>query len=291
MTSDRRVHCALSLGALLGEGPVWDAVRGCLLWLDIDQAQLHWFDPLTETDRCRTLETAVTSVAPRATGGLIATHFSGFALLSDTGEVEMQMPVEHDTAVIRMNDGSCDPAGRFWAGSMPFDESRERAATLYVCSSNLDVRPVVSSLSLSNGLGWSPDGRTMYHVDTPTQCVWAADFEVESGAISHRRRAIEMAGNGSPDGLAVDAEGYLWIAAWGGSAVERYAPDGRRVDRVALPTPQVSSCAFAGDDLELLYITTAARGLRASDDGAPDAGSLFVLTPAVSGLAVSAFAG
>jgi sugar lactone lactonase YvrE len=191
-----------------------------------------------------------------------------------------------------MNDGKCDPGGRFWAGTKDV-EGRRPLGSLYRLDADRTVVRVLSGVSISNGLGWSLDRRSMYYIDSPSHGVDVFDFAVEDGSVSGRRRLVDLPEEwGLPDGMTVDAEGFLWVAFWGGSAVRRISPDGRVVSVVSLPVSQVTSCAFGGDDLSDLYITSARNGLEADQRREQTfAGGLFRLRPGVAGLAEVPFAG
>jgi sugar lactone lactonase YvrE len=175
-----------------------------------------------------------------------------------------------------MNDGACDPQGRFWAGTMAYDESPGMGA-LYRLELDGSCTRILTGLTISNGIGWSPDGATMYLADSGTGLVEAFDFHGGSGAISGRRTLVRVEQPGVvPDGLTVDEDGGIWVALWGGGAIERYAPDGSVLTTVRLPVDRPTSCAFAGPDRATLFVTTARAGLdEAALAGQPDAGHLF----------------
>ena len=277
----------------LGEGPVWDDRRQCLWWVDILGGAVHRTDPATGRDEVLPIGQHVGAVGLRASGGLIAALRDGFATVDPaSGAVEIVAPVESEERTNRMNDGKVDPGGRFWAGTMGTDQ-RPAAGTLYRLDPDLRVTPMVPGVSISNGLDWSLDGRTMYYIDTPTRRVDRFAFDPTSGEIADRAPAVAIReGAGSPDGMTVDAEGYLWVALWDGWGVERYSPEGRLDRRVEVPAAQTSSCAFGGPDLDLLFITTAQEGYPPG--GLPDqplAGGLFVCQPGVRGRAPFRFGG
>jgi len=233
------------------------------------------------------------AAALRSSGGLVLAVRDGFGALDPaSGRFDMIAPVEADDPTIRMNDGKVDPAGRFWAGTMGVDH-RPGVGTLYRLDPDLRVSPMVTGVSISNGLDWSLDGRTMYYIDTPTRRVDRFAFEVATGSIAERTPAVAIRdGAGSPDGMTVDAEGFLWVALWDGWSVERYSPDGRLDRRVEVPAAQTSSCAFGGPDLDLLFITTAQEGFPpGGHPDQPHAGGLFVCRPGVRGRGPFQFAG
>ncbi|MDP8977412.1 MAG: SMP-30/gluconolactonase/LRE family protein [Actinomycetota bacterium] len=288
------VELAWDAGARIGEGPVWDGPLRTLVWLDIPRGLVHGWHHDDGPREPFAVGQPVGAVAPRASGGLVAAVRDGFAFLQPgSGRVSTIDDTESDRPGNRMNDGKCDPAGRFWAGTMALDE-RPGAGALYRLDPDLRVERVLDGVTISNGLGWSPDGATMYYIDSPTGGVDAFDYDPDTGAVAGRRRLTDVAGpQGIPDGLTVDAEGCLWVAVFGGGRVQRHAPDGALLDTVTLPVTQVTSCAFGGPDLDELYITSARQGLseEALRDQ-PHAGGLFRHRPeGVVGLPVHQFLG
>lgn len=280
--------------AELGEGPTWDPSTGELLWVDILGRRVHRFrvaesapGPSFATDR------DVGAVVPRRNGGLALALAGAYALL-ETGASEpaTMIAVEPDRPENRMNDGKCDPAGRFWAGTMAY-AGTPGAGSLYRLDPNLSVTTMLQSVTCSNGLGWSPDGQTMYYIDTGTRGLDAFTFDPPTGEIADRRRIVDIPPeSGLPDGMTVDVQGGLWVALWGGGAVHRYLPDGT-LDRILeLPCRLVTSCAFGGYMLDELFITTASVGLTREElETQPGAGGLFSCFPGVTGLPATPFAG
>ena len=233
----------------------------------------------------------VGAVAVRASGGLVMAAADGFRSLEADGSQTVLAEVEADDPGMRMNDGKCDRHGRFWAGTMAYDEGGPAGlGTLYRLDPDLSVRTMLDGVSISNGIDWSPDDRVMYFIDSLTRRVDVFDFDVDDGAIGNRRTLIEVeASVGFPDGMTVDANGDLWVAVWGGSRVVHYAPDGSKRGMVGFPVSQTSSCAFGGADRRDLYVTSAARGI--SEESEPEAGSLFRTRPGAEGQAPNSFGG
>jgi sugar lactone lactonase YvrE len=278
--------------ATLGEGPVWDEAEGCLWWVDILAGRVHRTDVSTGADETHDVGQYVGAVVPRATGGLIAAVRDGFATFDPGSDaLEIVADLQDESRTLRMNDGKVDPAGRFWAGMMAVDH-RPGAGTLYRLDPDRTVTPTVRGTSISNGLDWSPDGSTMYYIDSTPRTVDRFAYDATTGAIRDRTTLIAIRDGVFPDGMTVDAEGFLWVALWDGWGVERYAPDGRLDRRVEVPAQQASSCAFGGPDLDLLFITTAQEDFPPG--GKPDqphAGGLFVCRPGVRGRPPFRFAG
>lgn len=264
-----------------GEGPVW--MWGGLRWVDMLAGDMLALDARTAAVERTHLDAVAAVVRPRRSGGLVAAVENGFLLFDAEGEVERRIPVLD--AGIRMNEGACDPDGRFYAGSMAWDAAPGQGG-LYRLDPDGSVHVVLTGVTISNGLAWSPDGATAYYVDTPTGQVDAFDHHPTAGLTGRRCVVAIDPAHGAPDGLTVDAEGYLWVALWGGGAVHRYAPDGRLDARLTVPVRQVTACTFGGPDLDDLYITTSRFGL---DEPEPAAGAVFRESVDVRGLPVSAF--
>jgi sugar lactone lactonase YvrE len=280
-------HGAAAAPAELGEGPVWDAARGELIWVDIDRGLVHRRSH-GRANLTVHVGQPVGCAVPRAGGGLALALRDGFGLLPPGGgEPRLVAPVERDRRDTRMNDGACDSRGRFWAGTMSLGGDT-RAAALYRLDPDLSVTRVLPGISISNGIAWAPDGSVLYHIDTPRRRIDLYDFDPVTGAVAGRRSVIPIDGGlGSPDGLTVDAEGGVWVALWGGSAVHRYSPEGVLDERLELPVTNVSSCCFGDRDLGTLYVTTAARGAAHE----PLAGAVFACRPGLRGLPATPFAG
>jgi sugar lactone lactonase YvrE len=284
----------LDAKATLGEGAIWHARRQLLYWVDILEGQLHVYNPANRLDRAVDLGQYVGTVVPRTQGGLMLALHHGLAALDlDTSQLNILHDPERHVPGNRFNDGKCDPAGRFWAGTMSTDGEAGQGS-LYVLDRDHSLRRALAGVSTSNGLAWSLDGRVMYYIDTPTRIVAAFDFDVGSGSIANRREAIVIPPeHGYPDGMTIDAEGMLWIAHWGGSRVTRWDPAASRLlQTLPLPVTLVTSCAFGGPSLDELYVTSARTGLDAEALAAqPTAGGLFRARPGVAGTTAFEFAG
>jgi sugar lactone lactonase YvrE len=270
---------AFDVSAGLGEGALWDWRGGLLISVDILVGRLLVSDPRDGSTRSIEVGQPVSAAMLRGERELVLAVRDGFWSLdlgteATTGLVD----VEADRPANRMNDGACDVRGRCFAGTMAFDTT-PGAGSLYRLDPDLSVLTMVDGLSISNGIGWSPSGRSMYHIDTPTLGIDAYDFDAATGLPSERRRLVDTAPDwGSPDGLAVDAEGGIWVAFWDGAAVRRFDPAGALTAAIDLPVPRPTRPAFGGADLDQLYVTTAG-------------GPILVLEPGVRGLRANVFAG
>ena len=265
---------------ILSEGPRWDAERQELLWVDVLAGLLHRSrigagDLLDEVVTHR-FSCHLGAAAPALTGGYVLAAGAGFLHLDEHGAVHQLAQPEAGRADVRMNDGACDPQGRFWAGTMAYDESPE-AGVLYRLELDGTCTAVVSGLTISNGIGWSPEGTTMYLADSGTSRIDAFEFDPIDGALGDRRTIVHVAEHGMvPDGLAVDDQGCIWVALWDGAAVRRYSPDGSLLASLPLPVDRPTSCTFGGPDRSTLFVTTASEGLSpAALNEQPDAGRVF----------------
>lgn len=283
----------LDAKAQLGEGPVWDAERARLLFVDIMRGHVHEFDPVTGRDRVVEVGQPVGAVAPTTRGDWVIAARDGFFRVDPgTGATTLIAHIEKDDRETRMNDGYVDARGRFWAGTMGMGGVPERGS-LYRLDPDGRVTRHVTGVHISNGLDWSPDGRLMYYADTGISRVDVFDFDEREGAISNRRTFVTIPEDaGFPDGLVVDADGGVWLALWEGAAVRRYWPDGTLDLTVPMPASLITKCAFGGQDLSDLYITTAWINLDAEGRARePLAGGLFRIRPGVRGRAATRFAG
>lgn len=287
------IEVAFDAGDELGEGVTWDAAGARLLSVDILRGRVHVFDPVRGSLRTIEVGQPVGAVVPSRRGSLILAVRDGFARLDpDSGTLAFLAYVELDRPDQRMNDGACDAAGRFWAGTMCMDE-RPGLGALYRLDPDGGVHTMVTGVGISNGIDWSLDGSRMYYVDSLTQRVDEFDYDPASGALANRRPLVTIdPADGCPDGLTVDVEGGIWLALWGGWAVHRYAPDGS-LDRVLkVPVSHPTTCAFGGAALDTLYITSATIRLTEAERRAqPLAGAVIRHHPGTRGRPAHAFAG
>lgn len=279
-------------GDELGEGPHWDAATGELLRVDITRGRVHRLDPVSGRASSIDVGDLVGFAIPRASGGLVVGVRRAVVLLDPDGSRRTLATLAPDLPDNRLNDAKCDPMGRLWAGTMAMGETQPDGA-LYRIEGGGVVEEVVSGLTVSNGLDWSPDATLMYLNDSPTRQVDVFDHDPSTGAVTGRRPFARIdSADGAPDGLTVDADGGVWVALFGGGQVRRYSPDGRLDVVVPLPVTNVTSLTFGGPDYADLFVTTARHNLDAAQlDAQPLAGAVFVLQPGVRGRPAGRFAG
>ncbi|MFD1661087.1 SMP-30/gluconolactonase/LRE family protein [Streptomyces caeni] len=270
--------------AALGEGPTWDPDARRLIWIDILGSRVHTYDPASGRRTVMATEQHVGAAKPRAGGGLVVNLRDGVGLYGPGG-ADFRWLHREPVPGRRGNDAAVAPDGSLWAGTMRYDEA-PGGGTLSRITADGTVRTVLDDVAVSNGTGWSPDGRRMYYVDSPTRRVDV--FDVGDDGLPVARRPLAHVERGFPDGLTVDADGCVWVALWDGGAIHRYTPSGR-LDRVlGLPVRRPTACAFGGAGLTDLYITTARTGLDAPH---PLSGSVLVFPDAGKGLPQPVFAG
>jgi sugar lactone lactonase YvrE len=270
-----------------GEGPLWH--RGRLLYVDIEHHKVVSFDPASGAEKVWEVGERVGTVVPREKGGLVIAGDNGFSFVDETsGGVTRISDPEADIETNRFNDGKCDPAGRFWAGTMHLGPNRTATGALYVLHQDLRVEKKFGPVTVSNGLVWTKDAGTVFYIDTPRKNVIAFDFDSSTGAISHERVAfVTTEYSGVPDGMTIDSEDRLWVAFCHGGAVRCFDHAGHCEAEILFPVREVTACAFGGPELKDLYITT----------GTPPsnierlAGRLFVTRPGAKGVEAPAFAG
>jgi sugar lactone lactonase YvrE len=279
------IEVAVRAEAELGEAPTWDHASGTLLWVDVLGSEVHRYDPSRDDDAVLEVPQHVGAAKPRSRGGLVLNLRDGVALVDRDGVKTWLVYWARDG--VRGNDAAVDPAGRLWAGTMRYDE--EPGGWLARVEPTGDAKVVLDKVSVSNGIGWSPDATLMYYVDSAERRIDVLDYDRETGAATNRRPLAEVP-RGLPDGLTVDASGAVWVALWGGAALHRYTPDGALDREIELPVGQPTACCFGGVDFTDLYVTTARVGLG---EGASSelAGSVLVLPGVGEGLPSTAFAG
>lgn len=282
-----QANLLLDAKAELGEGPLWDEREGVLYWVDILGATLNRYDPKTNTNQSFDVGQHVGTVVLDESGGILLAVKDGFARFDPVTEtLAILATPEAQIEGNRFNDGKADPAGRFWAGTMAYDGT-PHAGSLYCLDTDGTVRKQESDVTISNGIVWTPDHKTMYYIDSPSHVVTAFDYDKATGTISNGRIVIKVPEHmGLPDGMAIDTKGHLWIAHWGYGAVICWNPTtGEKMHEIKVPASHTTACAFGGDDFRTLYITTARTELSDEQlEKEPLAGGLFVIELDVEGL-------
>ena len=288
--------CVHSAAAQLGECPIWSPADGRLYWVDIDGRAVHRYDPESGLDELRPTPGRPGSLGLTATSGRLLVAIEGRLAFLDwqTGEWRDWIDLEPDGTGNRLNDGRCDPAGRFWVGSMFAPASADRwTGLLHRVEPDGTAVTVRSGIGVANGIAFAPDGRTMYFADTPRDVVWAYDYDTESGEAHAERVFLDFTSlPGRPDGACVDQDGCYWIACVFGSTVLRVTPAGVIDRRIALPVTKPTMPAFGGPGLSTLFITTiGGGGSHIVDPSQPDAGGVFAIDTGHHGLPEQVFAG
>ncbi|WP_432454041.1 SMP-30/gluconolactonase/LRE family protein [Agarivorans sp. QJM3NY_29] len=278
--------------AQLAECPRWDPERQLLYWVDIEAGRLHAFDPKTGQDDFLQLDEEIACFAIREKGGFVAGLRSGLVTIDSLqGGITPIVDPEQDKPQQRFNDGRCDPAGRFIAGTLNPNKDAY-SGHFYALDIDHSVRQIVGENWTSNGLAFSPDGKTLYYSDTPRHVVFACDYNVDTGTVSKQREFIRFPyGFGRPDGAAVDSEGYYWSALYDGGRIVRISPAGKIVATITVPAKKPTMVAFGGDSLNTLFITSADTDDPAEKAQYPLSGSIFAINLAVTGLLEPKFKG
>jgi L-arabinonolactonase len=291
LMNPNRAQLLIDSQCSLGEGATWCAASGRFWWTDIEGKKLWRHDPRDASSQSVDMPERLACFSPCADARFLLLGLASRLAFYEiaTGKIDTIMEVEADLPT-RLNDGRCDREGRFVFGTKHDVEEAEPVGAFYRLNRDLSLeRLPLGHCAISNSIGFSPDGKTMYYCDSPTRQIRTCDYPT----FANDRVFVELTDStGVPDGSIVDAEGGLWNAQWGGARVVRYAPDGRETARIDVPTAQPSCTAFGGPDLGTLYVTSARIGL---DDDAlrsdAHAGGVFVATPGVRGVAEAAFAG
>ena len=296
------VSCVLDCRDKLGEGIFWCPIERALYWVDVPMPSfLHRWDPETGKHDKWPMPEMITSLAKRRDGTLLVASHHGLNVFDPRDAKLMRVAApEADQPGNRANDGGVDGKGRFWFGTMQnnvaadgaYMDIEQSTGVLYKVEPDLRIVPMEGGIGISNATCWSPDHRTMYFADTLLGAIHAYDFDLELGAISNKRVFANPDSLGFPDGATVDAEGYVWNARWEGGSLIRFAPDGAVDAVIAIPASRVTCCAFGGDDLDTLYVTTSRLHLTEQELAEqPQAGGIFALKPGVKGLPRPGFAG
>ena len=260
METQPNLQTVLEHKCALGEGPVWNEETQTIFWLDITQNLIHSYNINEQKHTSFNVGEMVGSIAFREKGGLIAGLQNGITFIDiESKKVEHIINPQNDSSV-RFNDGKCDAAGRFWVGTMALSEE-ENKGNLFVMETDLTVKKKIENVSISNGIAWNSDNTIMYYINTPTNYVFAFDYNIENGEITNQRVAVDLTHeNGFADGMTIDEEGMLWIAFYSGWRVARYNPETNELlKQIELPVENVSCCTFGGAGLDDLYMRTASK--------------------------------
>lgn len=273
----------------VGESPVWDIRTGSLWWVDLLRGELHRWSVRHGWMQWAPIGQSLGFIVPTEDDGFVAGTRDGFGLIGANGQFTLITSVEIDRPTFRMNDGKCDRQGRLWAGTM--SDATHEDGRLYKMTAGWRVEQVFERLSVPNGIGWTHDGTLMYFADTGRARLELWQFDPSEGKPTEWARVIKFTEDqGGPDGLTVDEEDCAWVCLWGGSAVHRYSPTGDLLEVISIPAPHVASCAFGGDNLKDLYITTARYGLTEKElQKWPASGGLFRCRPGVRGVLPDAY--
>jgi sugar lactone lactonase YvrE len=289
------VRCVLNWDAIVGESPLWHPQERRLYWVDIQGKKVHRFDPASGRNETFALPDLVTCLAFRKKGALLLTMRKNFAFFDpDSGKFEVLATVETDKPHNRFNDGRVDPQGRFWAGTIGDPAWDQPVGSLYRLDPDQTVTTMQTQVICSNGTDWSPDGRTMYYTESFRYAIFAYDFDPSTGSLSNRRvfAEVDRKLGAFPDGLCVDAQGFIWSNQVGIGRVVRYDLAGKIERQVQLPVPRAVGCTFGGDNLSTLFITSARETMTPQQlRDAPLSGSLFAVDPGVNGKPAAYFAG
>lgn len=273
------IECVVEAKNTLGEGVIWNPKEKALYWLDSQgRPRIQRLDPKTGKIRTWDMPDEIGSMVFREKGGVIAGLKSGFYLIDlATNSVELLRDPEPDLPDNRLNDGKCDRAGRYWCGSL--DNTGGTNGKLYRVDHDLSIHRMETGVTISNGIGWSPDNKTMYYASTRGDVCWAYDFDLATGSIANRRTFIDTRGKpGKVDGATVDADGCYWCALVWGWEIARFDPTGKPMETVRLPVQHPTMCSFGGENLDILYVTTTRKFLKPEDEPAqPLAGALFAI--------------
>ena len=283
----------LEIKAELGEGAFWNHETNKLYWVDIVGKALHIYNPISKTNQTFSTPSSIGTVVPTdvKNEAIVALEDGIYRINIETGAFDLFCDVEKDKPGNRFNDGKCDPFGRFWVGSMAYSQA-PYLASLYCIDENGVAITKIDSVTISNGIVWTKDKKTMYYIDTPTKNIKVYDFDNETGNISNERIAVKVSDSlGFPDGMAIDENDKLWVGMWNGNAILQFDPiSGTLISKVNVPAHNVTSCAFGGENLDVLYITTSSLDMTPEEQKKyPLAGSIFKVKTNTKGVKSSFF--
>ena len=286
-TMNRVAVLEYEIASELGEGAFWNHKTQEFYWIDIEGKKFNIYNPKTKTNKSYTMPSRIGTVVPyNSKEAVVALQDGVYKINLETEKLSLLSNVESEIIGNRFNDGKCDPLGNLWVGSMHLDQ-KQYAANLYKISETGEAQKMLDSITISNGIVWTSDAKTMYYIDTPTSKIKAYDFDNKTGEISNERVAVEVPDTlGYPDGMTIDENDMLWVGMWNGNAVIQFDPKtGELVSKIEVPAHNVSSCAFGGENLDELYITTARVDMSEEElKEKPLSGSIFKVKPGVKGV-------
>lgn len=291
-TATPKVTLALKMESQLGEGAFWNHHTNQLYWVDILGKQLHIYNPNNNDNKTFVMPSRIGTVVPQTDSTAVVALEDGIYIQNTkNNSLTLLSDIEAKQTENRFNDGKCDPNGNLWVGSMHLAEKKPKG-NLYKVLPNGNTTKMLDSITISNGIVWSGDAKTMYYIDTPTMNIRAFDFDATTSTISNERVAVQVDPSlGYPDGMAIDSENKIWVGMWNGNAVIRFDPDtGKVLDKIEIPAHNVTSCAFGGENFETLYITTARVDMTEDElKKYPLSGSIFKVKPGVKGVPSTLF--
>lgn len=277
----------LKINSRLGEGTIWNHLTNELYWIDILGRKLNIFNPQTNSNRSIQMPSIIGTVVPVGNeNAIVGLHDGVYIIEMNLGQITPHSSLDLTNPKLRLNDGKCDVMGRLWVGSMHMKEV-EGMGKLYRVDHLGNYKIMLESVTISNGIVWSLDNTVLYYIDTPTLKIQAFDFDTSTGEIDNKRVIIEIPHElGFPDGMTIDSEGQLWVALWRGGAIARFNPkNGKLTQKINVPALNVTSCAFGGENMDILFISTANVDMTAADHRKyPDAGSIFMAKPGAKGV-------
>lgn len=287
-----QVKAVIEIKSELGEGAFWDHRQQQLYWIDIVAKKVYIYDPASQKNRAFDTPSSVGTVVPKNKDeAVIALEDGIYMLNTNSGNITLLSDVEADMPFNRFNDGKCDPNGNFWIGSMHWEQSAPKA-NLYKVEPTGKATKMLDSVTISNGIVWTGDKKTMYYIDTPTGYIRAFDFDDKTSSISNERIAVVIPVSlGFGDGMTIDSEDKLWVGLWNGNAVARFDPlTGKLMRKIEVPAHNVTSCSFGGKNFDTLYITTSSLDMTEEETKKyPLAGYVFEVQPGVEGVAGNYF--
>ncbi|WP_452218788.1 SMP-30/gluconolactonase/LRE family protein [Lacinutrix undariae] len=293
ITNSHQTELEYKIEAKLGEGAIWNTNTQELYWVDIEGKKLHTYNPETQQNTTSNTPSRIGTVVPTTKKDtvVVALQDGIYFMNTKTGDLKLLSDVEQQLTSNRFNDGKCDPSGRLWVGSVALDETTG-AANLYMVDALGNAELKKDNVTISNGIVWTKNKKTMYYIDTPTAEIKAYDYDDTTGEISNERVAVKVPNSlGFPDGMTIDENDHLWVAMWNGNAVICFDPKtGKVISKIEVPAHNVTSCAFGGKNFDILYITTASVDMTAEEHKKhPLAGSIFKTKTKVKGVKANHF--